>query len=86
MKLTKAQTTWLRAFAHESPEEMAWLDAEHRDVSGPPETWVWLSARWADGSTAVIHTDERAALADFFDPATWSLTPAGRQALEAHHD
>lgn len=81
-KLTKAQLSWLRAFEHESPEEMAWLDAEHRDVNGPPETWVYLSARWGNGATAVIHTDDRDGLEGMFDPGRWALTEAGRAALQ----
>lgn len=80
-RLSDNQRAWMRAFEHEAPEEMAWLDADRCDVHGPPETWVYLFARWTSGRTAVIHTDERAGLEDYFDPGTWSLTPAGRQAL-----
>lgn len=81
-KLTDTQRAWLRAFEHGSPEEMAWLDADHCDVTGPPETWVYLFAKWETGKTAVIHADDRDGLETYFEPGTWSLTKAGRAALQ----
>lgn len=81
VKLSEAQMTWLRAFEAGPPEEMAWLDANHCDVHGPPETWIWLTAWWPDGRSVSIHTDDREGLAPFFDGGSWTLTEAGRTAL-----
>lgn len=81
VKLTKAQREWLAAHERGGPVSMEWLDAEHASVGGPPDTWVYLMATWDDGRTAAIHADERPALADYFDPGKWELTPAGREAL-----
>lgn len=81
VELTKAQREWLMAFQDGPPVEMAWLDEQHLDAAGPPNTWVWLMATWEGGQTAVIHTDQRPGLEPYFDPGKWSLTTAARQAI-----
>lgn len=80
--LTKTQLAWLRAFELESPAEMGWLDEAKQPVMGPPETWVWLEARWARGARAIIHESEREGLRPYYNASVWGLTEAGYRLVE----
>lgn len=89
--LNKRQRAWLRFHSGDPPvHRHAWLDRRRVGASGDPEGWVYLRAwRKCDPwrlETCTIHRDDRAALEGLYDPATWTITDLGRQALEATDD
>lgn len=89
-KLTKGQVRWLRF--HDGSAEVyrhEWLDAQRRTLGRFSTERVYLGAwRRVNGRVqrTALHADEREGLAGLYDPATWSITLAGRQALQEASD
>lgn len=49
-----------------------WLDKDRRNVTGPPETWVKLRYRFADGTQLTLNEADRASLsASGIEPVWW---------------
>jgi len=89
LALNGRQRVWLSAHGRKKPFRMAWLNANRRHASGPPETWKFLKAWWRHGwiiSTLSIHDTDREALEPYFEPGTWGLSPRGEALLRAWLD